>query len=240
MIIGRSPYVWPNGSETALAAFFGANVGLGFYRVAVDQLGIRAIDGLTIGIAAGAPAPDNVDQVLIWKGTAGAVAADADSLLVLENAGRANLQFLAPNNAIKSILFGEVLSALRGAIHYFGSAHATPDRLRFDIADAAYLFMEATTFAFQQATTMSTSTGALTISPTTDLVVTRPLQVSSGQLMRFGTSSFSTPGTNNLVLLEGTAPSGTLTDGGAFYVRDAAGTTEATYVDSAGGVTNLS
>ena len=53
------------------------------------------------------------------------------------------------------------------------------------------------------------------------------------------TAGFSTAGTNNIVLLEGTAPSGTLTDGGAIYVRDAAAVTELTYVDSGGTVSNV-
>lgn len=72
-----------------------------------------------------------------------------------------------------------------------------------------------------------------------DLATGDSLRVVQGTI-QLGSLAFSTPGNHNIVLEEGTPPSGTATNAGAIYVVDAAGTTELRYVDSAGGVTNVS
>ena len=77
-----------------------------------------------------------------------------------------------------------------------------------------------------------------------DIVLSRGganmLLLATGDRLALGDgASFSTAGTNNITLLEGTAPSGTATDAGSIYVADVAGTTELRFVDSAGGVSNV-
>ena len=78
-----------------------------------------------------------------------------------------------------------------------------------------------------------------------DVVLSRSaanrLSLASGDLFQIGGTGVAgtTAGTNLIVLHEGTAPAGTLTDAGALYVRDAAGVTELSYIDSGGTVSNI-
>ena len=129
---------------------------------------IQTAGNLMIALSGGPPAPDN-GTVHIWKGTAGTVDADGESVLVVEssNVTQVTLQMLGPNTSERIVLFGEPASQARGFIGYRGSNNATPDSFRFGIGAAVKLTYAAGAFAFQEATTISTSAGALTLSPTT-------------------------------------------------------------------------
>ena len=197
--------------------------------------------GVMMGFAADPPAPDTTG-LHIWRGTAGTIAAGASAALVLEDDGEVRLQFLATSASSMMIAFADPTGGgqlLRGMIQYINSGGTPADTMVFRTANAENIQLTTSTFAFQQAESITTTTGDLTINAAGNLVISDLTQHAAGTLIRFGATSFSTAGTNNIVLIEGTAPSGTLTDGGAIYVRDAAGTTELTYIDSAGGVSNV-
>ncbi|KKL69912.1 hypothetical protein LCGC14_2110180 [marine sediment metagenome] len=112
--------------------------------------------GLTIGLAAGAPAPDVASSVLIWASDAGAIAHNTSSLLILEKQDDAYIHFVAP--IAGGLLFGDVAQDLAGRLIY---THAD-DSWEFWMGNTQRLDYKAATFAFQESTTIS-STGALTI-----------------------------------------------------------------------------
>lgn len=119
--------------------------------------------GLTIGLAANPPAPDRAG-VHIWTATAGSITAHADSVLIVETGGNAAIQFLTPTDAVASIRFGDTSSTDAGQIRY----DHDNTRMVFAVEASDRLFYSAAAFAFQEATTVSTTAGALTITPTTD------------------------------------------------------------------------
>jgi len=91
--------------------------------------------------------------------------------LVIENDGNVGLTLLGGNGSNVAIYFGDDGGVDRGLIQY------AQDDTRFEIRIEGnnQLFWSAGAFAFQVATTISTSTGALTLSP------------SSGSLLFTGT-----------------------------------------------------
>jgi hypothetical protein len=123
-------------------------------------------NGLTIGLASSAPAPDN-NFVHIWRGDASA-AAYSQSNLVLEHSANAGLSILSGASSAGTIWFGDSGSATRAYIEYDHSA----DKFITYVAGAAYSEQAAGSFSFQQAMTISTSTGDLTLDPTASLNVT--------------------------------------------------------------------
>jgi hypothetical protein len=117
-------------------------------------------NGITIGLAASAPEPDN-NTVHIWKGSAGAVAAAPNSLLTIENASAdAFINFLTANTQTQGILFGDTDDNDAGMITY---DHST-STLEFTVAAASQAKWTNGTLTFQTATTIDAGTGnSLTI-----------------------------------------------------------------------------
>lgn len=132
--------------------------------------GDRFIDteanGLLISLAASPPAPDGT-AVHIWAGTAGVVTAGVENVLVVEgsNTAAVAMSIFGPNSAAKVIYFGEPASATRGSIFYFGSTDAPADTLQFNTLGSARVRISANAFAFQEATTISTTAGDLNFAP---------------------------------------------------------------------------
>ena len=121
---------------------------------------------LMIALASGFPSPDPT-TVHIWSGTAGTVSAPGDVRLVIEDAGSSFLSFLSGTTASAGIWFGTVDDNDVGGIRY---RHNTGD-LAIHIEASDRLLYSAAAFAFQEATTISTTTGALTLNPTTNIVL---------------------------------------------------------------------
>lgn len=113
--------------------------------------------GTMLALAANPPAPDQ-SVVHIWGGSAGSVAAGSDAILVAENSAPATIQLLTPNNSYSAIYFSDP-DASAGQILYDHS------NVRFNIAIEASnrLLWTTSEMAFQQAQTISTSSGNLTI-----------------------------------------------------------------------------
>ncbi len=104
---------------------------------------------------AGAPAPDT--KVHIWSATAGTVSPLTGTLLTIENNNDTYIQFLTPDNKASGILFGNASSNVAA---YISCELGT--KLKFGIGSADKLWYTAGAFAFQEATTIS-STALLTI-----------------------------------------------------------------------------
>ena len=117
--------------------------------------------GTMLALAANPPAPDQ-SVVHIWGGSAGEVDAGSDAILVAENSAPATIQLLTPNNSYSAIYFSDP-DASAGQILYDHS------NVRFNIAIEASnrLLWTTSEMAFQQAQTLSTSTGHLTLSAAT-------------------------------------------------------------------------
>lgn len=117
--------------------------------------------GIMLGLAADPPAPDNA-AVHIWNGSAGTIAAGSGAFLVLENSAAFRIQFLTPNTATNSgLLFGDPESNVAA---YFVYNHVST-RFEVGVEAADRLYYSAAAFAFQEATTISsTSAGQLIFS----------------------------------------------------------------------------
>jgi hypothetical protein len=124
-------------------------------------------NGLTIGLAASAPAPDN-NAVHIWNGESNRTAI-SNSLLVLEGpvGSDIGLTFLTGNSGVGRIQWGDGSDAAAGRIDYDHSV----DRFAFVIDGTARLMYTAETFDFREPTAISTNSGELTLTPATHLVL---------------------------------------------------------------------
>jgi hypothetical protein len=127
--------------------------------------------GLTIGLEADAPAPDQANSVHIWADTAGSVTADGAARLIIEDNAQAVLQFLVPANTNAGIYVGSPAGAYRGALYYNNTGASPGDTWRFVTAGTERLLYSDGAFAFQQATTISTTASTLTLNPTTEVIV---------------------------------------------------------------------
>lgn len=79
--------------------------------------GTVSINGDTVGkVGIGISTPDT--NLHVWNGSAGAVAAAANSLLTLENDGNLRLQMLSPNTGIQSLYFGDADDNDVGSLTY--------------------------------------------------------------------------------------------------------------------------
>jgi len=109
---------------------------------------------LLIGRAS-SPSPNGL--LHLWEATAGSVDSITDSLLTLENDDNAYISVLAPT--VGGIVFGDAAANNVGSITY---THGT-NTLNTTIAGASQLNHTDGAFAFAKATTLSTSSGTLTI-----------------------------------------------------------------------------
>ena len=126
--------------------------------------------GLMLALADSPPSPDG-NAVHIWAGTAGTFTAATPSVLIVESSNTNNvyLTIAGPNTAGKALVFSEPSEDLRGAVFYRGSADVPADTMELWIAGSSHLLYSAGAFAFQEATTVSTTTGDLTLNPTADV-----------------------------------------------------------------------
>ena len=120
---------------------------------------------LMIALAAGFPSPD-AGTVHIWKGDAGSVDAIAQSVLTLESSVGTDLSLLGPTNVAHGINFGTPDANNDGRISYQGSGSSPADTMMHFTNGIVRLYESANTFEFQEATTISTTAGDLTLNPT--------------------------------------------------------------------------
>lgn len=122
------------------------------------------ISGMMVGVGV-PPAPDSL--LHLWKASAGTVAAEADSLLVLEHNDNARLTILTPVNKFGAISFGDPDNASAGSIVY---THGTGFDLWIEAVKR--LAYSAGAFAFQEETVISTAADNLTVQAAAVLVLT--------------------------------------------------------------------
>ena len=114
-------------------------------------------------LLANAPSPPSApDRLLhVWGGNAGAIGAQANSLLVVENGGDAILQFLTPGTSNSRVAFGNPGSANDGIVEYVGA----DNKFRIATVGVDRVFISAGVFAFQEPTAIKTTAGNLTLDP---------------------------------------------------------------------------
>jgi ABC-type amino acid transport system permease subunit len=124
-------------------------------------------NGLTIGLAASAPAPDQ-DVVHIWAGDAGAnVLANTSAVLVLESDSDHYLEFLSTTSNEAGLTFVDSLSSILGRFSYdhngntFTMLIGGGDRVTWSASGVTYAVAYA----------ISTGSGDLTLSPTGTVVL---------------------------------------------------------------------
>jgi len=142
-----------------------------FYYDGTDTfLDLRVVGtgDLMIALAGSFPSPDP-DNVHIWKGSAGAVTASATSGLIIEDSAGTGITILTPNSASGVIFFGDEDSATVGEISY---SHAnTRLQLATEAAFSVFISGGSTpTLSLRGAGTIDTSSGNLTLSPSSRLV----------------------------------------------------------------------
>jgi len=139
--------------------------------------------GVMIGLSASPPAPDN-DGVHIWKATAGSVDAHAASVLTVEGSDTSNvvLQLLGPNSSQKAIFFGEPASNIQGIFGFYGSGDSPANTFRWQMDGDQRLLYSAGAFAFQEATTISTTATDLTLDPTRNTILAKAAVMSYSEV----------------------------------------------------------
>jgi len=144
-------------------------------------------NGLTMGFASSAPAPDN-NQLHLWKATAGSVTGHADALLVLEDDGDVYINLLGGNASVIGLMFGSATGGNNdGQLFYEPNA----DRWSFSSGtNNHFMRMDASDLAFNSAQTISTTAGALTIDPATDTLFGNGTGVVVGHTAQVVTSNF--------------------------------------------------
>jgi hypothetical protein len=137
---------------------------------------------LMIALDGSFPSPDG--GVHIWDGTAGSVTAstNADQLIV-ESSGEGGISILTPAGNTGILYFGDAASNIAGYLQYNHAA----TRFQFGTEGSTRLNYSAGAFAFQEATTISTSANALTLTPTTDVIVSTG-QLELNDAIRFDTA----------------------------------------------------
>lgn len=159
---------------------------------------------IMIAMAGSFPSPDT-DKVHFWWGTAGVVESKVGAGITIESDGSAMIQFLTPDNKQKSIFFGEFSDSDIGAIRYH-SAVANGFDIRIDGANR--LFYTAGAFAFQEATTISTSAGLLTLAGNTGNSFTTPLILGTPGSLTIASGVVAITGPYHTLVVEGGAGSG--------------------------------
>ncbi len=138
-------------------------------------------NGLTIGLAAGAPDPDN-NAVHIWDGSAGVIDAHGSARLVIETSATALYQqFLSPSNSWQGFIFGDQDNNASGRFLY---KHTTNEFTWF-ISGIERLEYGANTFAFNEATVIST-VGELTLDATTNILLAADTRIADTKKLSTG------------------------------------------------------
>ena len=126
--------------------------------------------GIMVGLASSFPSPDGV-AVHIWKGSAGSVTADSNAAFVIEDNDTVYLNILTPNDRTGAIFFGDPEQALDGGIQYL---QGSQDMI-FRVGNTNRLSLTGALMAFQQAQSISTISGSLTLDPTTVVILAKAL-----------------------------------------------------------------
>lgn len=130
-------------------------------------------NGLTIGLAAGAPEPDN-NALHVFGGSAGAINADADARLIVESNDTVEtlISILTPNTARGGLVFEAPTRSGAGFILYYHLNDSLADVMEFGTAQAASVRLSGgatPTMAFQGATTIS-AVGILALDAVSEIV----------------------------------------------------------------------
>ena len=128
-------------------------------------LDLRAVGtgDLMVALAGSFPSPD-ADAVHIWGGSAGTVSAPANPMLVLENDSVVRFTMLFPDTQSGHIMMRTPSESGTNGIAYHGPSQTPASTLEYFTAGTSRLRHSAAAFAFQEATTISTDTGDLTLS----------------------------------------------------------------------------
>ena len=144
-----------------IEARFGTTPRSRIYSDGTDTIWDLRLNGtgdLMIALAGSFPAPDPT-AVHIRAGDAGTVTANGSSRLILEDDVTVYISILTPNTQNAGIFFGDPEANRANGIWADHSAAA----LYLRVEDSNRLKYTANTFAFQEATTISVSTGNLTL-----------------------------------------------------------------------------
>jgi hypothetical protein len=115
------------------------------------------------------PAPDT-GTLHYWRGTAGTVDC-IDTGICIEDNADAGLTLMTPNNKTGQLWFGSPDSQINAGIIYGHSAAGTADTMRFRV-DANYVIhLTGSSLDYQQAQTVSTLSGAYTLTPDLALIL---------------------------------------------------------------------
>lgn len=122
-------------------------------------------------VESGSLSPDTLLHV--HSASAGTVAASGSAVSTVEGTGTVTYQVLTDDAGSGGLLVGHPTGGPDvGQLLFFGPTHATsPNEMRVRIGDALRLAYSAGAFDFQEATTVSTTTGDLTLNPFNSLVV---------------------------------------------------------------------
>jgi hypothetical protein len=156
----------------------------------------------------------------IWTATSGDITITAASEINLTKAGETIVRVTNTANSVAtSIITGTAAGAVgTTTAHNFQIWQQGDNRLVISSSGA--------TWQFQQATTLSNSSGDISLEPADDLIVVNGKSLKIGGTADQGT----TEGTNKISIFDGTSPAGTLangtslfSDGGELKVLDASG-----------------
>jgi len=111
---------------------------------------------LMVALAGSFPSPD-ASTVHLFRGAAGSVSARGSAILVLEHSSSIEMHFKTPNSQAFNFQWGDPENS--GAA-FFGYDHSAP-RFHWGFEGSNRLFYTANAFAFQEATTISVSTGIM-------------------------------------------------------------------------------
>ena len=155
--------------------------------------GLVKLDGdvARVLVSTGLSSPVPNALLHLWEGASGQATPFSDTMLTLEKDGDFSVSFLTPNTNAVALRFGDPEDNDVGRFFYnhngnsFGFFMAGVDNLAY--SDGA--------FAFQKATTVSTSTGNLTLAPTGKTLFTNNLRTSDadGAELRDTTPSATVP-----------------------------------------------
>ncbi len=159
--------------------------------------------GWMIGLEASPPSPDGV-AVHIWRGSAGVVTGIAAATLILEDNAVTYIQFLTPNTAAPGLLFGDPESVAAGAVLY----NHNDDSLAFQIDGAVRLLYTVGALTFQEATILGSTAGAITHSPATRSIFTKPINLSSAGSLTIASGAVAITLPRHTLVVEGGAGSG--------------------------------
>jgi hypothetical protein len=157
----------------------------------------------------------------IWTATSGDITITAASEINLTKGGETIIRVSDTANSITTAIIAGATEGTIGtstAGHNFNIMQAGESRLKISSSGA--------TFQFQQATTLSNSSGDISLEPADDLIVVNGKNLKIGGTADQGT----TEGTNKISIFDGTTPAGSLANGislfsvsGELKVLDAAG-----------------